>query len=197
MILIDDVLISDDVVEKQFVCNLHACKGACCIEGDSGAPVEEDEIEMLQASLEYVLPYLTDAGRKAIAEQGVYIVEEDDEYTGLATPLINGGACAYIAYRPDGTVTCGIEEAYNDGKIEFKKPISCHLYPIRIKNYDTVMGVNYDEWDICNDACTLGKSLKVPVYKFLKDALVRKFGPEFYEVLELAAREHEEEKGSK
>lgn len=193
MILIDDILISDDVVEKQFVCNLNACKGACCIEGDSGAPVENDEIELLQNSIEQVLPYLTEAGKKAIEEQGVYIVEEDDEYTGLATPLINGGACAYIAYRPDGTVTCGIEEAYNDGKITFRKPISCHLYPIRIKNYDTVIGVNFDEWDICDDACTLGKSLQVPVYRFVKDALVRKFGPEFYEVLEQAAREHEEE----
>lgn len=193
MILIDDILISDDVVEKQFVCNLNACKGACCIEGDSGAPVENDEIELLQNSIEQVLPYLTEVGKKAIEEQGVYIVEEDDEYTGLATPLINGGACAYIAYRPDGTVTCGIEEAYNDGKITFRKPISCHLYPIRIKNYDTVIGVNFDEWDICDDACTLGKSLQVPVYRFVKDALVRKFGPEFYEVLEQAAREHEEE----
>lgn len=193
MILIDDILISDDVVEKQFVCNLKACKGACCIEGDSGAPVEEEEIELLQNSLEQVLPYLTEAGRKAIAEQGVYIVEEDDEYTGLATPLINGGACAYIAYRPDGTVTCGIEEAYNEGKITFRKPISCHLYPIRIKNYDTVVGVNFDEWDICNDACSLGKELKVPVYRFVKDALIRKFGPEFYEVLEQAAKEHLEE----
>lgn len=193
MILIDDILISDDVVEKQFVCNLNACKGACCIEGDSGAPVENDEIELLQNSIEQVLPYLTEAGKKAIEEQGVYIVEEDDEYTGLATPLINGGACAYIAYRPDGTVTCGIEEAYNHGKITFRKPISCHLYPIRIKNYDTVIGVNFDEWDICDDACTLGKSLQVPVYRFVKDALVRKFGPEFYEVLEQAAREHEEE----
>ncbi len=193
MILIDDILISDDVVEKQFVCNLKACKGACCIEGDSGAPVDEDEIEPLQKSLEFVLPYLTPAGRKSIEKQGVYIVEEDDEYTGLATPLIDGGACAYIAYREDGTATCGIELAYNDGKIDFRKPISCHLYPIRIKNYDTVIGVNYDEWDICNDACTLGKSLKVPVYVFLKEPLIRKFGPEFYEVLELAAKEHEEE----
>lgn len=193
MILIDDILISDDVVEKQFVCNLNACKGACCIEGDSGAPVEEDEVELLEKSLDKVLPYLTDEGRKAIEEQGVYIIEEDDEYTGLATPLINGGACAYIAYRPDGTVTCAIEEAYNDGKIDFRKPISCHLYPIRIKNYDTVVGVNFDEWDICDDACSLGKSLKVPVYVFVKDALIRKFGPEFYEVLVQAAKEHEEE----
>ncbi|HUH74060.1 MAG TPA: DUF3109 family protein [Chitinophagales bacterium] len=191
MILIDDILISDDVIETQFVCNLKACKGACCIEGDSGAPIEEDEIELLQESIEHILPYLTPEGRKAIEEQGVYIVEEDDEYTGLATPLINGGACAYIAYKPDGVVTCGIEEAYNDGKINFRKPISCHLYPIRIKNYDTVIGVNYDEWDICSDACTLGKTLKVPVYVFLKDALIRKFGTEFYKVLEQAALEHE------
>ena len=193
MILIDDVLISDDVVEKQFVCNLSACKGACCIEGDSGAPVEEDEIAPLQQNIDKILPYLTEEGRNAIAAQGVYITEEDDEYTGLATPLINGGACAYIAYRPDGTVTCGIEEAYNDRKISFRKPISCHLYPIRIKNYDTVTAVNFDEWDICNDACTLGKQLKVPVYVFVKDALIRKFGEDFYEVLVQAAKEHEEE----
>lgn len=194
MILIDDILISDDVVETHFVCDLNACKGACCVEGDSGAPLEEDEIEILKENLDKILPYLTPEGVESIRQNGVYIVEEDDEYTGLATPLINGGACAYIHYLPDGTATCGIEKAYNDGKISFRKPISCHLYPIRIKNYDTVVGVNYDEWDICDPACSLGKKLQVPLYVFVKDALIRKFGTEFYEVLCQAAKEHQEEK---
>ena len=192
MILIDDIIISDDVIEKQFVCNLKACKGACCVEGDSGAPVEADEIALLEKNIDKILPYLTEQGRKAIAEQGVCIEEKDDEYTGLATPLIDGQACAYVIYLPDGTASCGIEKAYNDGVVDFRKPISCHLYPVRVKHYDTVVAVNYDDWEICDPACSLGNSLKVPVYVFVKDALVRKFGQPFYDVLLEAAKEHEE-----
>ena len=190
MIVIDDILISDEVVETQFVCDLDACKGACCVEGDGGAPLEEDEIKRIQDDLDKILPYLTPEGRQAIQKQGVFTVEKDDEYTGLATPLIKGGACAFVSYKADGTATCGIERAYLDGKTQFRKPISCHLYPIRIKNYDTLTAVNYDEWEICKAACVLGKKLKMPLYVFVKDALIRKFGVSFYEVLEQAAQEH-------
>lgn len=193
MILIDDVIISDEVIEKAFVCNLNACKGACCLEGDSGAPLEEDEIPLLQKNLSKILPYLTEEGKAAIASQGVYVEEKDDEYTGYATPLINGGACAFIQYTENGTAACGIEMAWKDGASDFQKPVSCHLYPVRIKHYDTITAVNYDEWDICKDACTLGESLKVPLYVFVKDALVRKFGQEFYDVLTEAAKEHNNE----
>ena len=191
MILIDDIIISDDVVEKHFVCNLKACKGACCVEGDSGAPLESDEVEILEKHIDQILPYLTEKGRSAIVQQGVFIVEEEDEYTGLATPLIEGQACAYVQYHENGITYCGIEKAYLEGVIPFRKPISCHLYPIRIKQYDTITAVNFDEWDICDPACTLGNELKVPVYVFVKDALIRKFGEPFYEVLVQAAQEHE------
>ncbi|MCO5247557.1 MAG: DUF3109 family protein [Chitinophagales bacterium] len=194
MILIDDILISDDIIETQFVCDLNACKGACCVEGDGGAPLEKEEIEILQRDLDKILPYLTVEGKKVIEEQGVFTVEKEDEYTGYATPLINGGACAFVTFRKDGTAACGIEDAYNDEKMNFRKPVSCHLYPIRVKNYDKMVAVNYDEWDICKAACVLGKRLQMPLYKFVKDGLIRKFGQEFYDVLEQAAKAHLEEK---
>ncbi|HRG34819.1 MAG TPA: DUF3109 family protein [Chitinophagales bacterium] len=190
MILIDDKLISDDVVEKQFVCNIKKCKGICCVEGDSGAPVEKSETKILKKIYPKIKSYLLPEGIKAIEEQGTFVKEDDDEYTPYATPLIDGGACAYVNYEQDGTITCAIEKAWKDGLVDFQKPISCHLYPIRLKPMDTVTAVNYDVWDICSDACKLGKNLKVPVYVFLKDALIRKFGQEFYDTLEYAASQH-------
>ncbi len=194
MILIDDVLISDDVVEKQFVCNIKKCKGICCVEGDSGAPVEKSETKILKKIYPKIKKYLTPEGIKAIEAQGTYVDEPDDEYTPYATPLIDGGACAYVNYQQDGTITCGIEKAWKEGVVDFQKPISCHLYPIRIKPMETVTAVNYDVWDICSDACKLGKSLKIPVYVFLKDALIRKFGEEFYETLDYAAHNNSSSK---
>jgi hypothetical protein len=194
MILIDDVIISDEVIEKQFVCNLKACRGACCVEGDSGAPLDETELKLLEKDIDQILPFLTPEGQKAIAEQGLYVEEPEDEYTGLATTLIEGKACAYVQYTTDGTATCGIEKAWEAGATSFRKPISCHLYPIRIKHYDTITAVNFDDWEICDPACSLGAALKVPVYVFVKEALVRKFGAEFYEVLLQAAEEHEQTK---
>lgn len=192
MIMIDDILISDDVLEKKFVCNLAACKGACCIEGDSGAPLEENEAQLIENHLDKILPYLTEKGREALIKNGAYLLEEDDEYTGIATTLIDGGPCAYITYLEDGvTVSCGIEHAWKDGKIPFRKPVSCHLYPVRIKHFDEMTAVNFDEWEICDPACALGDKLQVPVYQFVKEALIRKFGEEFYEVLEQAARENQ------
>ncbi len=196
MILIDDKLISDDVVEQHFVCNIKKCKGICCVEGDSGAPVEKSETKILKKIYPKIKKYLLPEGIKAIEEQGTYVDEPDDEYTAYATPLINGGACAYVNYEKDGTITCAIEKAWKDGVVDFRKPISCHLYPIRLKNMDTITAVNYDVWDICSDACKLGKSLKVPLYVFLKDALIRKFGAEFYETLEYAAKEHHQNKST-
>jgi hypothetical protein len=188
MILIDDILVSDDVMQKQFVCNLKKCKGICCIEGDSGAPVEKEETKILKKIYPKIKKYLTPEGIKAIDEQGTFVDEPDDEYTPYATPLINGGACAYVNYETDGSYTCGIEKAWKAGATDFRKPISCHLYPIRIKNMETVTAVNYDVWEVCSDACSLGKKLQVPVYSFLKDALIRKFGAEFYEALEQVSK---------
>jgi hypothetical protein len=181
MIKVGEVLVSDDIKEVEFVCHLDKCKGACCVEGDLGAPLEEEELPIMNEILEKVKPYLTHDGRKAIEEQGTYILDEDGDYS---TPTIGGRECAYSHYDEKGILKCGIEQAYLDGKIGFKKPISCHLYPIRItKNKKGFEAVNYHKWSICSAACSYGKSLQVPLYKFLKDPLVRKYGADWYEEL--------------
>lgn len=187
MIELGKVILSEDIKDKFFVCNLEKCKGACCVEGDLGAPLEDDELAQLEAIYEHVEPYLSDKGRQAIKEQGVYILDEDNEYS---TPTIEGKECAYAIYDNRGILKCGIEQAYLDKKINFKKPISCHLYPIRATKYDDFEALNYDRWSICSPACSLGKELQVPVYKFLKDALTRKYGEQWYnELVALIERE--------
>ena len=195
MIMIDNVLISDEVIEEAFVCNLSACKGECCVQGESGGPLEEHEKELLIAAYPNVMEYLTEEGRQAIAEQGHYVIDPTD---GIAKTTLMGGAggpCAYVNYDENGITWCGIEKAYEDGKVTFQKPISCHLFPIRTHTSHDVEFVNYFEWDICDPACTLGKSLKVPVYKFLKQPLIRKYGEEFFETLEATVKYMEENKG--
>lgn len=184
MIQIEGTIVSEDIFDNDFVCNLNACKGACCIEGDAGAPVEDDEREILNSIYEKVAPYLTEEGRKAIEQQGTYIKGEDGEWE---TPLINNADCAYVIKNEKGWALCAIEKAYNEGKIDWKKPVSCHLYPVRLQEYPSFTAVNYNRWYICSDACELGKELKVPVYKFVKDALIRKFGETWYQHLEAAA----------
>ncbi len=189
MILIDDILISDDVLNEQFLCNLSACKGACCVEGDLGAPLNDDELPIFKEIYDSIKPYLTPEGIAEIAQQGFYVKDEE----GInATPLINGGACVYIAYDDDGTAKCGIEQAYLDGKIDWKKPISCHLYPIREQKMKYYTALNYDRWDICSAACEFGKKHQLPVYQFLKEPLIRRFGEEFYEKLEIVAAKERE-----
>ena len=188
MIAIDDILISEDVVEEHFVCDLLKCKGACCVEGDGGAPLDVDELKILDAIYEKVEPFLEQDGINAISERGKYVFEKDHEYTGYGTPLIgNTGACAYRIIKADGVAACGIEKAWEAGAVDFRKPVSCHLYPIRIKEYETMTAVNYEVWDICDAACALGDQLKVPAYRFVKDGLIRKFGEEFYQRLEGSA----------
>ena len=188
MIIIKDVLISDDVVNEQFMCNLNACKGACCWEGDWGAPLEEEELQVLDNIYPIIKPFLTKEGKAAIREQGKYTYYEEPEEFG--TPLIKNGACAYMTFDRSGTAQCGIELAHRDGLIDFKKPISCHLYPIRVEVQKEVNfeAMNYDVWDICSAACVKGKKHKMPVYKFAKDALIRKYGEDFYEELDAAAQ---------
>ena len=186
MIIVQDKLVSDDVVEANFICNLAACKGACCWEGDYGAPVEESELSILDAIYEDVKPFLSPAGIAAIEAQGKHAW-----YNGMGhgTPLIDGGPCAYLTVDALGIASCGIERAFYAGATDFKKPISCHLYPIRIAHFDATgtEALNYDRWEICSAACELGDREKVPVYKFLKEAIVRKFGEDFYEELDGAA----------
>lgn len=174
---VGEVLVSDDVKSVEFVCHLEKCKGACCVEGELGAPLEEDELPVMKEIQSAVAPYLTEDGKKAIAEQGPYLLDEDGDYS---TPTIGGRECAYAHYDAKGVLKCGIEQAYLDGKISYRKPISCHLYPIRITKKKDFEAVNYHKWSICSDACTLGKSLQVPLYKFLKDPLIRKYGEQWY-----------------
>ncbi len=185
MLVIDNTLITDEVLEKHFVCDLNACKGACCVKGDYGAPLEDDELEQLDKVYSKVKPYMTPAGIEAVEKQGKYLLYEKKEWV---TPLIKGKECAYTFFDKAGVAKCAIEKAYYEGKVKWKKPISCHLYPIRItKQKNGLEALNYDKWSICKAACKLGDSLKVPVYKFLKDSLTRKYGKEWYKQLEVAA----------
>ncbi len=186
MIKIGDTLISDDVLLEYFVCDIEKCKGACCVEGDLGAPLDEDELEELKKNYNGIASYLTEKGRREIEKQGLYVYDFEGDYS---TPTINGKECAYAIYDEKGILKCGIELAYENGRSDFIKPISCHLYPVRISKNVTNTAVNYDQWHICNPACILGRELKVPVYKFLKDALIRKFGTAWYDQLEAYALE--------
>ena len=185
LIAIDNILVSDLVIEEQFVCDLLKCKGGCCEDGDAGAPLEKEEMDRLNEVYETVKPYLTQAGIREIESRGKY--NYDREF-GWVTPTIEGKMCAYGFRDAKGIIKCGIEQAYYDGKITWKKPISCHLYPIRITRTKEHEVVNYEPREtMCKPACTLGKRLKVPAYTFLKEALIRKYGEEFYGVLEQAA----------
>jgi hypothetical protein len=183
MIQIGEILVSDHIKEVEFVCNLEKCKGACCVEGDLGAPLEEDELQTMKDVTPKVLPYLSEAGKKEIERQGSYILDEDGDYS---TPTIGGRECAFAIYDAAGVLKCGIEQAYLDGKITYRKPISCHLYPIRITKKKNLEAVNYHKWNICSAACTLGKALGVPLYKFLREPLIRKYGEGWYNELVLA-----------
>ena len=194
MIAIDNILVSDDVVREQFVCDLLKCKGGCCEDGDAGAPLEKAELDELNAVYEIVKPYLTPAGIKEIESRGRY--QYDREF-GWVTPTIEGKMCAYGFRDKKGVIKCGIEQAYYDGKVDWKKPISCHFFPIIQKtgkkgDYDRM---NYEPRPtLCSPACSLGKKLKVPVYKFLKEPIVRKYGEDFYNALEIAATEFKSDK---
>jgi len=183
MFQIGKTIVSEEIIQKDFVCNLSACKGACCVDGDAGAPLDEEESRILKEIYPKVKPFLRKEGIAAIEAQGTSITGEDGE---LETPLINGADCAYVIFEK-GTALCGIEEAYNQGEVDWKKPVSCHLYPVRVQDYSEFSAVNYHHWHICDDACSLGKELQVPVYKFVKEALIRKFGEDWYMELEKTA----------
>ncbi len=186
MIVLQNTVISDDIREKFFVCNLEKCKGACCVEGDLGAPLEGDELAILEQNYDKIKPYLSGAGKQAIEEQGLYIIDFEGDYS---TPTIENRECAFAIYDHNKMLKCGIEQAYLDGVIDWKKPISCHLYPIRITKYDDFEALNYDRWSICSAACNFGQELGVRVYQFLKEPLIRKYGESWYNELEQLVEE--------
>jgi hypothetical protein len=187
MFQLGKTIVSENIIDKDFVCNLSACKGACCVDGDAGAPLEKEETKILEEIYPIVKPFLRQEGIDVIEKEGTWITSDFGE---LETPLINGADCAYVIFDENKTALCAIEEAYNQGVIDWKKPVSCHLYPIRVREYSEFSAVNYDKWEICDDACSLGKELQVPVYKFVKQALVRKFGEDWYAELEIVADKH-------
>ena len=190
MIQIDNIIVSLDVLEERFCCDLGACQGACCIEGDAGAPVELEEVAALEEVLDVVWDDLSPAAREVIQKQGVVYTDQDGD---LVTSIVNNKDCVFTCYEK-GTCYCAIEKAYRAGKTKFYKPISCHLYPIRVKDFGEIQGVNYHRWEVCKAAVLLGKKLDLRVYQFLKDPLIRKFGKAWYDELEDCVRELKEKR---
>lgn len=184
MLQIDDKIISVDLLTRRFCCDLSACGGACCVYGDSGAPLEKSEKKILQQELPQFYDYLTPKGREAIADQGVAVYDGDGE---LVTPLVADRAeCAYACFSDDGVCLCAIEKAFLERKTDFRKPISCHLYPIRVKPMGDNVALCYDRWKICECARSKGKEDNIPVFRFLREPIIRRFGEGFYEQLEVA-----------
>jgi hypothetical protein len=186
MLQIDDTIISFDIFEKKFVCELNSCKGICCVDGDSGAPLEDSEIDILENIYPTIKKYMLPEGIKAIEKQGKWITDSDGD---KVTPLINNRECAYVYKDNNGIISCAIEKAYLQKEIKFQKPVSCHLYPIRITKYDKFEAVNYESNKLCTSAVVNGERLGVPLYKFVKIPLIRKYGEEWYKQLEIAAKE--------
>lgn len=186
MIQIQDVIVSLDIFREKFLCDLDACKGECCVEGDAGAPVELDEVARLEEVLPVVWDDLSPAAREVIDRQGVVYPDRDGE---LVTSIVNGKDCVFTCYDERGCCCCAIEKAYREGKTNFYKPISCHLYPIRVGHYGPYKALNYHRWSVCRAAVLLGEKEDVPVYKFLKEPLACKFGEAWYAELETAADE--------
>lgn len=186
MIQIDDTIISFDVIEEMFLCDLNACKGICCVEGDSGAPVEREEIDLLKEVLPLVWDDLSPEAKKIIEAQGVVYLDTDGEYV---TSIVDGKDCVFTCYDTEGICKCAIEKAFREGKTDFYKPVSCHLYPIRVSNYRGFKAVNYHRWSVCKPAVVCGKANNLRIYEFLKEPLTRRFGEEWYEQLAVAAKE--------
>jgi len=179
MIQIEDKIISLDIFETHFFCDLSACKGSCCVEGDSGAPLLYEEKKILEEIYEKVKPYMSKEGKVEVEKNGVSTIDKDGD---LTTTLVKNKECSFVIFE-NGIAKCSIEKAYNNGSIEFKKPISCHLFPIRIAEYPDFEAVNYEKIKICKPACDCGSKLKIPLFVFLKEPLIRKYGESWYEEL--------------
>jgi hypothetical protein len=179
MILLENTLISDDLQTVHFACDLAKCKGACCVEGDAGAPLEEEEISLLEDYIDDIKPFMLGDGIEEIRRIGVFDYDSDGKFV---TPLVNGRECAFVCFE-DGIARCAIGKAYQEQKIPFPKPLSCHLYPMRIKELHEGEALNYHKWHICNKALDYGMKLKMPLYLFLEEALIRKYGRNWYNKL--------------
>lgn len=186
LVEIGDKVVSTQLFERKFVCDLNACKGACCVKGDAGAPLTFEEVSIMEDDLDAIKPYMRPEGISAVEKQGVFYMDQDNE---PVTTLINGGECAFVYFDENAIAKCAIEQAFSEGKTDFKKPISCHLYPIRVKQFNEFTALNYDQWDICAPACACGEKLDVPVYKFLKEPIIRAFGAPFFEELTIIHKE--------
>ncbi|MCS6823262.1 MAG: DUF3109 family protein [Cytophagaceae bacterium] len=180
MLKVQDILVSDEILQNYFVCDLIKCKGACCTEGDLGAPLAEDELSCIDEILETVWPYLSEEAQKTINSQGPYIIDYEGDYS---TSTVHGRECVFAYYDQNNILRCAIEKAWSEGKIKFRKPISCHLYPIRISKNEYHEVMNYHRWHICHAACHKGKALGVPLYVFLKEPLIRQYGEDWYNEL--------------
>lgn len=187
MLEIQNTLVSLDLLERHFVCDLARCKGQCCIDGDAGAPITEEEKAKIEEILPHIKEYMTPAGLREVEENGVAYIDEEGD---LVTTLVNGAQCAFTCFDEGGTCLCAIEKAWRDGKVDFMKPVSCHLYPVRLKEYPTFTAVNLHRWKICKCAETLGRKEGVRAYEFLRGPLTRHFGEEWYKELELTANEY-------
>ncbi len=185
MIEIDDKIVSADLLRECFACDISQCKGICCVEGNAGAPLEIEEVDILEREYSAYKPYMTPEGIAAVEKQGFMVIDEDGDYT---TPLVNDAECAYT-YQENGITLCAIEKAWMEGKTAFRKPISCHLYPIRLMPFSNgTVGLNYHRWSVCASARSCGAKLGIPVYKALKEPIIRRFGEEFYQALEEAEK---------
>ena len=180
MVEIEDKIVSEDIFDEMFSCDLSKCKGICCIEGDSGAPLKLEEIDIIEQELENIKPFMTNEGIDAIQQKGVFDIDEDGDYT---TTLVNGAECAFVVMEGD-IALCAMERAYRNGSTTFIKPISCHLYPIRVKEFSNGMhGLNYHRWNVCQSAVCNGTKSSVKVYECAKDGLIRAYGEQFYEYM--------------
>ncbi len=194
MIIIENTIVSDDFKKACFACDLAKCKGACCVEGDAGAPLDEEEISLLEDSIDNVMPFMRQEGIDEVKKNGVFDFDASGQYV---TPLINGKECAFVFFNAEGIALCAIEKAWKEGKTDFRKPVSCHLYPIRLSKYKDFDAVNYNQWHICEPARVNGKELGLPVHTFLREAIIRKYGENYYTqlVAELGKSAKENKKG--
>lgn len=189
MLIVGETLVSEELLEEQFVCDLNKCLGQCCVEGESGAPLLQEELPVLEDIYEKVKPFMRRLGIDAIEREGLYTLDSDGDF--VTTLVAPGKECVFVTFDEKGIAKCALEQAFNAGITQWKKPISCHLYPVRLSQLKEYVAVNYHRWQVCSPACALGKELKVPVYVFLREPLIRKFGEAWYHELETIAANFE------